>query len=65
MHLLIFVRLHVLHPDLAEEDLVIASEHSQFIALNDVQVCRDLLNQSVGLETLQNLLLALNKLVDV
>lgn len=61
----VLARFHVLHPNLVEEDLLVARKHLDPVSLDQVQVGRDLLDELVGLDILQNLLVAFNQFIDV
>jgi len=62
---MILARFHILHPNLIEENFLLASQDLYLVSHNQVQIGRDLLDQGIRLQILEYLLVSLNKLIDV
>ena len=65
MNLMILARLHILHPNLIEEDLLLASQHLDLVSDDQIEIRSDLLDESVWLQILEYLLVSFNKLINV
>ena len=62
---MILARLHILHPNLIEEDLLLASQHLDLVSDDQIEIRSDLLDESVWLQILEYLLVSFNKLINV
>lgn len=65
MLLKVLAGFHVFHPNLVEENLLVARENLDPVSLDQVEIGRDLLDEFIWFDILQDLLVAFDQFINI